>query len=79
MWCHWCGASNDDSKKYVVFFAYILFHAIINGGAKFRLSDPPITIPVFRLYRLNFLRILEATQSLHRFKLADFEAIQSLH
>jgi hypothetical protein len=46
---------------------------------KFRLSDPPIPTPIFRLYRPIFSRILEAALSLHRLKLADFEAIQSLH
>jgi hypothetical protein len=47
--------------------------------AKFQLSDPPKPTPNLRLYRPTFLRILEVTQSLHRFKLSDFETIQSLH
>jgi hypothetical protein len=41
-----------------------------------RSSDTDTDLPIVSA---DLFQVLEETQSLHRFKLADFEAIQSLH
>jgi hypothetical protein len=67
--------------------SYIVLASSQQRWVKFRLSDPPIPTPIFRLYRPIFSRSLycfkmmglEATQSLQCTKVKGFKAPQSLH